>query len=459
MKKPRVAVISLLPNLGHVRPVLRVGDYLANAGFEVEAFLPNPVKKFVEEFSLTKNWYNWFISNSAKSILVELSAKSYVYNSSAGLIDVRWYNHSDIFENIANHFDEIRSLIVRYNPDIIIGDSNGFEAFYSDLALATNAKLLRHNCMGSYDYLFRRYNIWFGNTVERSDLYMTSVEKFAALFQLFVKLKYFLIRNRDVRYYKRQKTKALSKLKYEEVDQQNLYTAQVNTGIAPLELEYASYSDRIEKNPLYLGPLGYIRDRKIPKKILSWIKLNKDKKIVLVSFGSDASANKLLLLKIARGLAKQDAAVIWKLSEEDQRLVETETGLKNILTMSFLPQPELLKLPEIACFLAHGGSSGIQESLIGGIPMICMPFIGDQGYNASAIEEMGVGIRLWPHKFEPDEFDNVLQKILYDPQYKARALEMSEYIREQNYPKQLEEVVMNVAKSTLANKEERQSPK
>jgi hypothetical protein len=49
-------------------------------------------------------------------------------------------------------------------------------------------------------------------------------------------------------------------------------------------------------------------------------------------------------------------------------------------------------------FVTHAGLGAVQESLLGGVPLFCVPFLWDQPYLASIVERLGAGIRRFPRR-------------------------------------------------------------
>ena len=54
----------------------------------------------------------------------------------------------------------------------------------------------------------------------------------------------------------------------------------------------------------------------------------------------------------------------------------------NVMLSKWLPQNDLLGHKKTRLFIAHGGNNGQMEGLYHGLPMIVMPFGGDQMYSA-----------------------------------------------------------------------------
>merc|ERR1712087_991039 len=71
-------------------------------------------------------------------------------------------------------------------------------------------------------------------------------------------------------------------------------------------------------------------------------------------------------------------------------------------------------------FLSHGGGNSVRESVAAGVPMLIMPFFGDQPMNAMIHEELGVAIRVHKDKFTPKSIATHFARISTD-EYQARA--------------------------------------
>ena len=67
-------------------------------------------------------------------------------------------------------------------------------------------------------------------------------------------------------------------------------------------------------------------------------------------------------------------------------------NLTNILVKSFVPQKELLALPNVKLFITHCGGTSVAESLYNGTPMLGFPIDGDQRGACKKLENMGVGV-------------------------------------------------------------------
>ena len=67
----------------------------------------------------------------------------------------------------------------------------------------------------------------------------------------------------------------------------------------------------------------------------------------------------------------------------------------NVKVSSWLPQNDVLGHLKTRPFIGHAGMNGILEAAYHGVPMICVPFSGDQFDNAVARQSILGWQRLW----------------------------------------------------------------
>lgn len=65
--------------------------------------------------------------------------------------------------------------------------------------------------------------------------------------------------------------------------------------------------------------------------------------------------------------------VLWKYEDES-----LENLPPNVMIRKWLPQNDILAHKNIVLFITHGGVFGKQEGLYHGVPMLMIPFYGDQ---------------------------------------------------------------------------------
>ncbi|XP_053609831.1 UDP-glycosyltransferase UGT5-like [Plodia interpunctella] len=145
--------------------------------------------------------------------------------------------------------------------------------------------------------------------------------------------------------------------------------------------------------------------------------------VVYVNFGSNVRSSELPLekknafLKVFKELKQ---IVIWKW--EDEKL---ENKPDNLVIRKWFPQKEILSHPNVKVFISHGGLIGTQEAIFHGIPIIGIPIYADQFNNLLQAEEIGFGQMLLFKDITEDNLRKMLNNVLKDDKYGAKAKEVS----------------------------------
>lgn len=97
----------------------------------------------------------------------------------------------------------------------------------------------------------------------------------------------------------------------------------------------------------------------------------------------------------------------------------------NVLVRKWLPQFDILSHPNVKLFITHGGLMGTMEAVHNGVPMVGMPLFGDQDNNVMACVERGVSVKLRYQDITKESLLAAIKKVLNDPGYKKRAVQLS----------------------------------
>lgn len=127
-----------------------------------------------------------------------------------------------------------------------------------------------------------------------------------------------------------------------------------------------------------------------------------------------------------RGLKQK---VIWKY--ENDSIVNLP---KNVMVRKWLPQSDILAHRNVVLFVTHGGVFGTQEGLFRGIPMLMIPFYGDQFRNSIKSVIGGYAIMLRFSEVSARNLTEKLNIILNDEQYAISAKEKSLLFRDNPMP-------------------------
>lgn len=106
------------------------------------------------------------------------------------------------------------------------------------------------------------------------------------------------------------------------------------------------------------------------------------------------------------------------------------TGAKShVKVVKWAPQKELLAHEKTRVFFTHGGLKSAKEGVCSGVPMLFMPFFGDQPRNAHRFVTHGIAEALYKHTVCADDIVVKLKKLLENPSYKLRVDKVSDLFR------------------------------
>ncbi|KAJ9582122.1 hypothetical protein L9F63_003536 [Diploptera punctata] len=103
---------------------------------------------------------------------------------------------------------------------------------------------------------------------------------------------------------------------------------------------------------------------------------------------------------------------------------------KNVKIVKWLPQFDVLSHPNVYIYLGHGGLMGTIEAMYAGVPMIGIPFFGDQGMNIAAIESANAGLQLEYADINKESVLRAIKTLLEEPSYRKNAKRMSQIFKD-----------------------------
>jgi len=70
--------------------------------------------------------------------------------------------------------------------------------------------------------------------------------------------------------------------------------------------------------------------------------------------------------------------------------------------------------PAVRAFVSHGGQGSIGEAVVNLVPLVVVPFIAEQGFNAHRVSDLGAGLWVNPHSFTEGEVTDKLTRVMRD---------------------------------------------
>ncbi|KAF5269282.1 hypothetical protein FQR65_LT02583 [Abscondita terminalis] len=135
-----------------------------------------------------------------------------------------------------------------------------------------------------------------------------------------------------------------------------------------------------------------------------------------------ASKQKILL----ETFAELPFLVLWKFEFDD--LLNKP---KNVITFKWLSQERVLKHPNIKLFITQGGLQSMEEAIVSFVPMIGMPFIGDQFQNVQNMINKGMGLSVDYKTLNKDDFKSKIIEVITNSKYKKKVIEIGGLIQDQ----------------------------
>jgi UDP:flavonoid glycosyltransferase YjiC (YdhE family) len=90
----------------------------------------------------------------------------------------------------------------------------------------------------------------------------------------------------------------------------------------------------------------------------------------------------------------------------------------NVVLEAFVPHGSVL--PSAAAIVTQCGLGTVTKALAHGVPLVCIPLVGDQADNAARIHALGAGVRL-PPDAEPARIRTAIERVLSDRTFRLNA--------------------------------------
>jgi len=100
---------------------------------------------------------------------------------------------------------------------------------------------------------------------------------------------------------------------------------------------------------------------------------------------------------------------------------------KNFRVERFVPQLELLQHVDV--FVTHGGMNSANEALHCGVPLLVLPFFGDQPLVARRVEELGAGVVMDHSALTSSAVRANVERLLSEPQFRNGAAKIQTDLR------------------------------
>ncbi|KOB74580.1 UDP-glycosyltransferase UGT33B11 [Operophtera brumata] len=137
--------------------------------------------------------------------------------------------------------------------------------------------------------------------------------------------------------------------------------------------------------------------------------------VIYISFGTNAIPSQLPPEKIqmfVKVFSQLPYDVLWKWDKD-----ELPGRTENIRISKWLPQSDLLRHPKIKLFITQGGLQSTDEAINAGVPLLAVPLLGDQWYNAEKYIRYTIGKKVEMGTLKEVELKSAIESIIGDERY------------------------------------------
>lgn len=105
--------------------------------------------------------------------------------------------------------------------------------------------------------------------------------------------------------------------------------------------------------------------------------------------------------------------------------VKCNKKYKNILIKEWFPQNDILANPKIKMFITHGGLQSYHEAVFHAVPMIGIPFYGDQIHNIASAVHKSIAVHLDYGDITEESLTSAIQEMVVNDKYKMNMVRIS----------------------------------
>lgn len=442
-----IAVLSFLPDAGHVFPLLRIAASFQERGYESFCYLPEECANYLRGYNFDSvslgPIMNDALRRSYDRTLLQLSKKSIFYNAFSSYVDLADSYWEPLKLRALQLLPQVKAGLTKQRPLFLLCDDHVFRSWYINLSQELKIPLVLHTSQG-----YRRSQSPYIQVYGISDWTrpkQVMVEKLGAFCEtLSGRLRPIrkISASREPRaadYHSAPDVRVMENLTDCDPSGQPI---EVSTGCGYLEQKYLRSKLRIHEDPGVFGPLTKTTS-KMPCELRNWLEKDVDP-IVYISFGSMISVDVRLVKAILDGLGLLNVRVLWSMSRTQQAKVLPKLGIsESVAFWDFVPPLSVLTMSQVRCGINHGGAGSIQDCLLAGTPMLCIPYMWDQPFNSSVVERLHIGKRLWKRQVCAQVIAKEVGSILSDSQMALRSSELARQLCEGNTESGLVEYILN----------------
>ncbi|KAI6181402.1 UDP-glucuronosyltransferase [Aphelenchoides besseyi] len=119
---------------------------------------------------------------------------------------------------------------------------------------------------------------------------------------------------------------------------------------------------------------------------------------------------------------------VWKVTRIDESLQSALKEHANVRAVEWMDQSGILEHTNTRAFITHGGLNSINEAATFGVPLITIPFFGDQHINSAAVVSRGLAVALDRRRISADSVASALARVLRSSKFELTAKDVKRKI-------------------------------
>ena len=162
----------------------------------------------------------------------------------------------------------------------------------------------------------------------------------------------------------------------------------------------------------YVGPILSKTPEPLGNDLKNWLDGKEERSVIYISMGSLVPVSNETGRAIALGISGTKYSAIWSLRKNNQDILEgLQLDPKHFFISSWAPQLRILQHKAVRMTIMHGGMNGVSEALYNGVPIIVLPYGGDQGSNADRVQSQGLGVMLDQQTVTKEKIKQSIERI------------------------------------------------
>ncbi|KAJ8912888.1 hypothetical protein NQ315_011211 [Exocentrus adspersus] len=157
--------------------------------------------------------------------------------------------------------------------------------------------------------------------------------------------------------------------------------------------------------------------------------------VVYFSLGTNVKSSLLpqdTLTTIISAFSELPYKVLFKFETDNLKNISNFPA--NVEIRQWIPQQDVLRHPNLKLFVTQGGLQSIDEALNAKVPMLIMPFFGDQDFNADKMVRSGAALSIDLYDFSKEELVEKINKLIQNPEFKKTVSDLGSRAFDQQVP-------------------------